>query len=232
MASVAPCRDAADDDVEEIALETELRAAIERYDQAVGMLLADPSQEAERILELRRRRRLAAELLARLGMGSAGGDAPAAAAGALDGRACLALILAARGESSGDGHEPTLGERLWRLMLPACPLEERRWHETSLQLHGLRVMRDAAGAGEWLAVAVGHRAIARVCAGTRFQGCWREALRRVEGAIRSDRSLFFAGYVANATLVPMAAALALAAEHAREGHAAAAPKEGETCAAC
>lgn len=74
---------------------------------------------------------------------------------------------------------------------------------------GVKVVRDAGGRLPWLAIANAHSQLAAIYQGTHWAsrsgsiGVWSQALRRLEGAQRSQGVVRFGAVVARSTLLPV-----------------------------
>ena len=74
---------------------------------------------------------------------------------------------------------------------------------------GVKVVRDAGGRLPWLAIANAHSQLAAIYQGTHWAsrsgaiGVWSQALRRLEGAQRSEKPVRFGAVTARSTLLPV-----------------------------
>lgn len=128
---------------------------------------------------------------------------------------CLQFLLGWDADPYRGGEKLKLGEWVNRAAgrYPDM-IDQVREAERVIGRYGLRIENSqpqVAGKAleRWLAVANNHRSLAQLFAGSRWQtpngstGVWVQALRRLPGAERGQKTLYFGGPSAKATLIPL-----------------------------
>lgn len=130
-----------------------------------------------------------------------------------DHQSCLEHLLSSTVDPRGTGE--TIGQAIFRAagltQADHEGIDAAEYASKKLEGVGVKLLQNPAGlpTGKWIAIANRHVGLGRVYAPTHWAarsgaaGVWKQSLERVDGAVRYDKALRFAGAVSKAVLIPI-----------------------------